>query len=352
MKTPLRINSVPVLSVFLLYLALGDLHAQALTKIFVASYGNDANDGSRGSPKRNFQAAHDTVSAGGEVDALDTAGYGLLTIGKSITITCPPGVTGLITTAANGAAAITVNAGGSDTVALRGLTLENTGNSDNGIYVASVGTLNVSDCVIQNFSFIGLYLISSTPASLLMTRCKVRNCTYTAVVAGSTGVALTATLESCQFESSGAGFTAYLLTKVMAHDCVAAGNLNNGFSLEQGASGVLLACTAANNKSAGVAANINGTLTVQGCAIFGNLTGVDAGSGGQITLLNCAVSANGTAINAGNNGAAVRFDACAITDNTTAYAIGNSQSASISSRGNNTVAHNTNTGSIGTYTPQ
>jgi hypothetical protein len=61
------------LVLLLLATGYGTLHAQA-TKIFVASYGNDASDGSRASPKRNFQPAHDAVAAGGEIVALDTAG--------------------------------------------------------------------------------------------------------------------------------------------------------------------------------------------------------------------------------------------------------------------------------------
>ena len=54
----------------LLLFPVGALHAQALSKIFVASYGNDANDGSRGNPKRDFQAAHDAVAAGGQIVVL------------------------------------------------------------------------------------------------------------------------------------------------------------------------------------------------------------------------------------------------------------------------------------------
>jgi hypothetical protein len=73
MTTPLRIHIVYCLAIILLTFAPGNIHAQA-TKIFVASYGNDANDGSRASPKRNFQPAHDAVAAGGEIVALDTAG--------------------------------------------------------------------------------------------------------------------------------------------------------------------------------------------------------------------------------------------------------------------------------------
>ncbi len=96
-------------------------HAQAqLTKIFVSATGNDANDGSRGSPKRNFQAAHDAVATGGSIVVLDTAGYGALNITKSVSVTVPPGVNGFITVSgsSNG---VTINA---PVVVLRGLIVE------------------------------------------------------------------------------------------------------------------------------------------------------------------------------------------------------------------------------------
>ena len=96
------------------------LRAQTATKIFVASFGSDANDGSRGAPKRNFQAAHDSLAVAGEIVALDTAGYGALSITKSLGITVPPGVTGFITTT-SGSAAVTINAP-SAAVTLRGHT--------------------------------------------------------------------------------------------------------------------------------------------------------------------------------------------------------------------------------------
>src|SRR3954463_16798450 len=63
-------------------------------RTFVASYGNDANDGSRAAPKHTFQSAHDAVSAGGQIVVLDSAGYGPFTITKSLTIVVPPGVNG------------------------------------------------------------------------------------------------------------------------------------------------------------------------------------------------------------------------------------------------------------------
>src|SRR4051794_5450669 len=76
---------IPALFLLILFPA-ASVHAQPI-KIFVASYGSDTNDGSRGSPKRSFQAAHDAAAAGGQIVALDTAGYGALSISKSISVT-------------------------------------------------------------------------------------------------------------------------------------------------------------------------------------------------------------------------------------------------------------------------
>src|SRR3954468_16799499 len=88
------------LATLLLALPLAAAHA-APAKIFVASYGNDANSGSPTSPMRSFQAAHDAVAAGGQIVVLDTAGYGALNINKSISVTVPPGVNGFVTVSGN-----------------------------------------------------------------------------------------------------------------------------------------------------------------------------------------------------------------------------------------------------------
>src|SRR6516162_10067472 len=66
--------------------------AQARARVFVASYGNDANPCTFGSPCKTFQHAVDVVDDGGEVTAIDSAGFGPINIAKSVTITSPDGV--------------------------------------------------------------------------------------------------------------------------------------------------------------------------------------------------------------------------------------------------------------------
>jgi hypothetical protein len=126
-------------------------------RTFVSGNGNDSNPCSLTAPCRSFAGAIAQTSPGGEIAVLDTAGYGAVTIGKSITITNPGGVEAGITTTA-GQTAITINPSSSVVVTLRGLTLEGGGVGQNGIVLASTaqGTLNIIDCVVQNFVGIGI----------------------------------------------------------------------------------------------------------------------------------------------------------------------------------------------------
>src|SRR5436309_2080842 len=91
-------------------------------RTFVSGSGNDTGNTtcSRTSPCRSFGAAIGLTNAGGEMVVLDSAGYGPFTIGKAISISAE-GVEAAIT--ATTTDAITINAGPSDVVNLRSLTI-------------------------------------------------------------------------------------------------------------------------------------------------------------------------------------------------------------------------------------
>src|SRR5215468_6245463 len=92
--------------------------AQAQSRVFVAAQGSDSNPCTFAQPCRTFQRAHNAVAAGGEIDVLDPAGYGTVTIGKAISIQ-GHGFAGI--SAPAGPFAITISAGASDRINLRGL---------------------------------------------------------------------------------------------------------------------------------------------------------------------------------------------------------------------------------------
>ena len=123
-------------------------------RTFVSAAGSDSNPCSFAAPCRHFQAAVNATSAGGEVDALDPAGYGPIIIGQSITIEgqgwsyiAPP---------ANGNG-ITINAV-TGNVVIHGVSLNGAGitGGTNGIVFNSGGSLTVTDCMVQNFAGSGL----------------------------------------------------------------------------------------------------------------------------------------------------------------------------------------------------
>src|SRR5215813_9505922 len=84
--------------------------AQA-TRVFVSGGGSDNNACTITKPCRNFQAAHNAVAPGGEIDVLDPAGYGTLTITKAIAIQ-GHGIAGI--TAPSGLIGITIRAAATD----------------------------------------------------------------------------------------------------------------------------------------------------------------------------------------------------------------------------------------------
>src|SRR6266480_6070986 len=91
----------------------------AAQRSFVASSGSDSNPCSRDLPCRSFNTAIGATTAGGEVVALDSAGYGVASINGSITIVGAPCVHAGVS--AFTGSAITVNAGTTNVVTVRNL---------------------------------------------------------------------------------------------------------------------------------------------------------------------------------------------------------------------------------------
>jgi hypothetical protein len=131
--------------------SLASAPAHARARVFVASYGNDANPCTFGSPCKTFQQAVNVVDAGGEVTAIDSAGFGPISINKAVTITSPDGVEAGIVPPAGGDA-IDISAGPNDEVVLRGLTLNGSGIAFNGVVFNSGASLTIINCVMQTFA--------------------------------------------------------------------------------------------------------------------------------------------------------------------------------------------------------
>src|SRR5262245_29587723 len=72
------------------------------TRTWVSGVGDDANPGSRTAPCKTFAGAISKTATGGEIDALDSGGFGVLTITKSITIDGGTNLAGVLAATTNG----------------------------------------------------------------------------------------------------------------------------------------------------------------------------------------------------------------------------------------------------------
>jgi hypothetical protein len=172
--------------------SLASVPAQARARVFVASYGSDSNPCTFLSPCRNFQQAVNVVDAGGEVTAIDSAGFGPINITKAVTITSPDGVEAGIVPAAAGEDAIDINAVEGGDIVLRGLTLNGGGLGGNGIVFNAGFSLTVTNCVVQNFRFVtpgtGSGILIQSGGSYAITNTTVVNNNDGIVYAGANGV--------------------------------------------------------------------------------------------------------------------------------------------------------------------
>jgi hypothetical protein len=141
-------------------LLLGSPAAAQATRTWVSGVGDDANPCSRTAPCKTFAGAISKTAAGGEINCLDPAGFGAVTITKAMTISCPYTEGGGLA----GGNAIVVNAGASDVVYLHGLDLFGVNPPSNGVRFLAGAALHLEDVVIRRFNATNSFGISFVPS--------------------------------------------------------------------------------------------------------------------------------------------------------------------------------------------
>ena len=262
--------------------SLASAPAHARARVFVASYGNDSNPCTFLSPCKTFQQAVNVVAAGGEVTAIDSAGFGPITINKSVSITSPAGIeAGIVPT--SGGSAITITAGTSDAVQLRGLTVDGAGVAGlNGIWMQSGGSLEVVNCLVRNFNT-GILIFPSNPVTFLIEDTNASQNANTGIDIAANGD-IDGTVNRSTMDNNGAGFL--LLgegssgtAKVSIVDSVASNNTNEGFHAFGGGTKVVLALrnVTASNNATGIDGDASGgpaTIRLAHSFVTENATGV------------------------------------------------------------------------------
>jgi parallel beta helix pectate lyase-like protein len=243
------------------------LPALAVPRVFVSGLGNDANPGSITSPKRSFASALTVTDPGGEIIVLDSAGYGPVTINKAVSIISPTGVyAGVTVTSGDG---ITVSAGASDKVILRGLTISGAGGA-NGINITSAGAVHVESCVVSGMSNTGIVdsSRSTSPLRIFINDTIVRENSGYGIDLETNGVIM-ASIDRCRAEGNGVGVQVFHNSQATIRDSVIA---ENGTGMLIGFAGPAVSvetCAVSHNESDGI--NLGaGTVRVSNSIITDN----------------------------------------------------------------------------------
>jgi len=164
-------------------------HAQA-TRTWVSGVGDDVNPCSRTAPCKTWAGAISKTAEGGEIDPLDPAGYGTLTITKAIVIDGGTG-SGWGHTLSTGVAS--------------------------GFIVNVTGGTHVSDAVVilRNLTFNGAIqspVVGATQninyikaAQLIVERCYFENVSTTGITQASAATSTSLRVEDCFFDNVGTG---------------------------------------------------------------------------------------------------------------------------------------------------
>ncbi|MDB5705624.1 MAG: hypothetical protein JWN66_2740 [Sphingomonas bacterium] len=252
-------------------------------RTWVSGVGDDINPCSRTAPCKTFAGAILKTNAGGEINCLDAAGYGAVTITKAITITCDGAEAGILV---SGTPAITISVAGPDTVTLSGLDLVGTVSGPNGILINSGNAVIIRNTKIEGFYAVGASGIAYRSTG--PTRLTLDNVT---LINNYNGL-------SVQPVTTGGGF-------VSVNNSVMAGNSNAGvrFMLNNGGSvrGAIKGSSIVTNGD-GVVVDTTANAGSAGVVITDSDVSLNTASGVTSTGANSGVIVGGSTISGNNVG--------------------------------------------------
>ena len=267
-------------------------HGQA-TRTWVSGVGDDVNPCSRTAPCKTFAGAISKTAEGGEIDALDPAGYGSVTISKAMTLDGGTG-SGWASILTGGTNGVTINVTSGThvndaVVILRNITFIGaiqapTPGGINGVNYVKAAQVHVENCVFENFSTSGINMGLGSTGTLFVQDSVFDN-TGTGIKVTTTSGFATAQIEHSRFNGMTDGINTTSNAFVTVRDSYF--------------SGITGASNGAIRAAAGCLANvINSTFA-------GNTIAVNA-AGGTVRLtnndfFNNTTAISGTAESANNN---------------------------------------------------
>jgi hypothetical protein len=268
------------------------------TRVWLSGVGVDSGTCPRQSPCHTLTYAHSQVAPGGEITVMDPGGYGTVNITKAVSIVSDSG-SGEAGVANFSGDLITVNAGASDVVILRGLVIDGLNSATGGIRFNTGAALHVQNSLIKNVrgsSGVGLNFTPNAAADLFVTDTTVINnngFNGIGIQVNPTGSGLVrATFNRVTVEQNSVGIkidgsASAGTIRATLRDSVIAANGGGGVwtrSPAGAAASTFIANSSINlNALVGVTADgANAQTTLMGSTIMGNMIGISGSSGGQL----------------------------------------------------------------------
>jgi hypothetical protein len=260
--------------------------AQA-TRTWVSGVGDDTKPCSRTAPCKTFAGAISKTAAGGEIDALDPAGYGAVTVTKSITLDGGGGqVASILVSGTNG---VSVQAGANDVVTIRNLSFNGIGSGLSGIRFVSGKALHIEHCSITGFANHGIDIEPTSAGGLIFVEDTVsQDNAGSGIFALSAVTPVQVTIDNSRFDNNAVGVSAQDFSWFAIRNSEAGGNSQVGFQAKAnaGTAVVSIANSAAGNNATGIQAGggaAPSSIRLTGVSVFLNITGLTTGTNGVIS---------------------------------------------------------------------
>jgi hypothetical protein len=272
--------SIMAAAVFLLVVT-SSANAQA-SRTWVSGVGDDANPCSRTAPCKTFAGAISKTAACGEINALDPAGFGAVTITKSITIDGTGTMASILASLTTG---IIINASTNDVITIRGISINGFCNGIRGMNILQAKTVNIEDCVIFRFANEGILVNESGDLNLHVRNTVIRDNTGDGIstVTSSGTLKIKTTLDQVRLSGNSNGMHARSGSLVTARNSVFSGNTSNGLFADAVAGNAAVIFSHHNqislNGGAGVRAGNGGNAGTSGIEIAHNQIDSNTGAG-------------------------------------------------------------------------
>ena len=269
-------STIKIVSFLVFVFAFASVAQAQATRTWVSGVGDDVNPCSRTAPCKTFAGAISKTAVNGEINCLDPAGYGAVTVTKSITIDCEDTQGSILSAGTNGVIVnITSVTDTKKAFKLRGVSIQGAGTGINGIRVLAANTVHLDEVVIDGVTQHGVSIETTAGSPKVFVQdTHIRSVAGNGINTFIIGGAVNLVVGGSQLQAAGTGLSLSNNTAATITDSQITGS----------ATGLVAA---------------NASIAVRNCTISNNTTGVSSLGGGSIRLMGSMVTTNGTGLSLG-----------------------------------------------------